>query len=132
MPRKKPEEDDMNAMLRFSIAMFIAIPLFLFLIAADAFSADVQSSIENICEERGFASGATEQLFCLQFHKARNYRMMADYGPSLCFACTQICAEEREDYAACRARCERACGLQPLGGTAVAGAAKETPGLTMR
>lgn len=119
----------MNALIRLFIAMFIATALFVCLVAANAFAADVQSNIENICEERGFAYGATEQIFCLQFHKARNQRLMADYGPSLCYACAQICEEEREDYAACRERCARACGLSPLKGTAVAGK-KGTPDRT--
>jgi len=118
----------MNAMIRFFTTLSIITVLLSCLSSASASAANVQVSIENICEERGFAYGATEQLFCLQYYKAKNYQAMADYGPSLCFACTQICDEEREDYAACRARCERACGLKPRGGTAVAGDPAAGPG----
>lgn len=118
----------MNALMRLFITMFITTAVLVCLVAARAFASDTQNIIENTCEERGFAYGTTEQLFCLQFHKARNYQTMADYGPSLCFACTQICAEEREDYAACRARCERACGLSPRVGAAVADGPRPGPG----
>ncbi|EPR41666.1 hypothetical protein dsx2_3016 [Desulfovibrio sp. X2] len=110
----------MNVCIRSMISSCVFAALLLVLFSCSVNANDRRAEIESRCSERSLAFGSTEQLFCLQYWGAREGVLASGYAPTLCFACTLICDEEQEDYAACRERCSRACGLSGEA-TAVAG-----------
>ncbi|EPR33055.1 hypothetical protein dsat_0496 [Alkalidesulfovibrio alkalitolerans DSM 16529] len=85
-------------------------------------TAEIQSS----CSMQGGLYGVEEEIYCLNYFGVRLGRLTHSLMPSLCLACTLICDEEDLDYARCRERCARACGLEN-GGTSVVARVGSSP-----
>lgn len=71
-----------------------------------------RAEIQSSCSTQGGLYGTDEEMYCLNYFGARRGYLAHSLMPSLCLACTLICDEEDLDYARCRERCARACGLE--------------------